>query len=163
MFRAHWCKLGNVLPMIEPDVLSEKIMRNSVILALACLSFGAMADEQAIDCDAAFTTIEINQCAAIELDAANTELDKYLKASLDHNSFDSKLVAAIKLAQTDWQTYMSSHCDSVYTQWRDGTIRGAMSISCKTKLTKQRTHELWENFLTYMDSTPPVLPEPSLY
>ncbi|MDE0552455.1 hypothetical protein OU793_24315, partial [Vibrio sp. VP6] len=60
------------------------------------------------------------------------------------------------------QAYMSSHCDSVYTQWRDGTIRGVMAISCKTKLTKQRTHELWENFLTYMDSTPPVLPEPSV-
>ena len=52
--------------------------------------------------------------------------------------------------------------DSVYTQWRDGAIRGIMAISCKTKLTKQRTHDLWENFLTYMDSTPPVLPEPSV-
>ncbi|ELH4920530.1 lysozyme inhibitor LprI family protein [Vibrio vulnificus] len=137
-------------------------MKKSLILALASLSFAVLAGEEPIDCDTAFTTIEVNQCAAIELDAAKTELEKYLKASFDHNSFDPKLVEAMKLAQTDWQTYMSSHCDSVYTQWRDGTIRGVMGISCKTKLTKQRTHELWENFLTYMDSTPPVLPEPSL-
>ncbi|TOB51174.1 lysozyme inhibitor LprI family protein, partial [Vibrio parahaemolyticus] len=89
-------------------------------------------------------------------------LDKYLNTSFEHNSHDPELTAAIKLAQQDWQAYMSSHCDSVYTQWRDGTIRGIMAISCKTKLTKQRTHELWENFLTYMDSTPPVLPEPSV-
>ena len=137
-------------------------MKKSLIIALASLSFGVLADEKTVDCDTAFTTIEINQCAAIELNAAKTELEKYLKASLEHNSFYSKLVEAMKLAQTDWETYMSSHCDSVHTQWRDGTIRGVMAISCKTKLTKQRTHELWENFLTYMDSTPPVLPEPSL-
>ena len=143
-------------------VLPEKTMKKSVIIALASLSFGAVADEESIDCDAALTTIEINRCAAIELDAAKAELDEYLKASFEHNSFDSELVDALKRAQTDWQTYMSSHCDSVYTQWREGTIRGVMGISCKTKLTKQRTHELWENFLTYMDSTPPVLPEPSL-
>ena len=137
-------------------------MKKSLIIALASLSFGVLADEKTVDCDTAFTTIEINHCAAIELNAAKTELEKYLKASLEHNSFYSKLVEAMKLAQTDWETYMSSHCDSVHTQWRDGTIRGVMAISCKTKLTKQRTHELWENFLTYMDSTPPVLPEPSL-
>ncbi|WP_407832178.1 lysozyme inhibitor LprI family protein [Vibrio rotiferianus] len=138
-------------------------MKKCLITVLASLSFVVLADEKTVDCDTAFTTIEINQCAAIELDAAKTELEKYLKVSLEHNSFDSKLVEAMKLAQADWETYMSSHCDSVYTQWRDGTIRGVMAISCKTKLTKQRTHELWENFLTYMDSTPPVLPEPSLY
>lgn len=137
-------------------------MKKSLIIVFASLSFCALAEEEVIDCDTASTTIEINQCAAIELDAAKTELEKYLKASFEHNSFDSKLVEAMQLAQTDWEAYMSSHCDSIYTQWRDGTIRGVMAISCKIKLTKQRTHELWENFLTYMDSTPPVLPEPSL-
>ncbi|EPH6367104.1 lysozyme inhibitor LprI family protein, partial [Vibrio cholerae] len=29
-------------------------------------------------------------------------------------------------------------------------------------LTRQRTYEIWKNFLTYMDSTAPVLPEPSM-
>ncbi len=130
-------------------------MKKRLIIILASLSFGALAEEESIDCNNAMTTIEINQCAAIELESAQVKLDKYLNTSFEHNSHDSELIAAIKLAQQDWQAYMSSHCDSVYTQWRDGTIRGIMAISCKTKLTKQRTHELWENFLTYMDSTPP--------
>ena len=137
-------------------------MKKRLIIILASLSFGALAEEESIDCNNAMTTIEINQCAAIELESAQVKLDKYLNTSFEHNSHDPELIAAIKLAQQDWQAYMSSHCDSVYTQWRDGTIRGVMAISCKTKLTKQRTHELWENFLTYMDSTPPVLPEPSV-
>ncbi|EGR0199959.1 lysozyme inhibitor LprI family protein [Vibrio alginolyticus] len=137
-------------------------MNKYLIIILASLSFGALAAEESIDCNNAMTTIEINQCGAIELESAQVKLDKYLRTSFEHSSHDPELIAAIKLAQQDWQAYMSSHCDSVYTQWRDGTIRGIMAISCKTKLTKQRTHELWENFLTYMDSTPPVLPEPSV-
>ncbi|MCK8085383.1 lysozyme inhibitor LprI family protein [Vibrio sp. 1CM8B] len=131
-------------------------------LIAVCFSFSALADEGVVDCENAMNTIEINQCAAIELESAQAELDKYLAASFEHNAYDGELVASIKKAQESWQAYMMAHCDSVYTQWRDGSIRGVMALSCKTTLTKQRTHEVWENFLTYMDSTPPVLPEPKL-
>jgi uncharacterized protein YecT (DUF1311 family) len=137
-------------------------LNKCLIIILASLSFAVLAEEESVDCTNAMTTIEINQCAVIELESARAQLDKYFNTSLEHNAHDLELVEAIKLAQQDWQAYMSSHCNSVYTQWRDGTIRGMMGISCKTKLTKQRTYELWENFLTYMDSTPPVLPTPSV-
>ncbi|OEF86807.1 lysozyme inhibitor LprI family protein [Vibrio splendidus] len=131
-------------------------------LIAVCFSFSALADEGVVDCENAMNTIEINHCAAIELESAQAELDKYLAASFEHNAYDAELVASIKKAQESWQAYMTAHCDSVYTQWRDGSIRGVMALSCKTTLTKQRTHEVWANFLTYMDSTPPVLPEPKL-
>ncbi|MEZ9646447.1 lysozyme inhibitor LprI family protein [Vibrio sp. 10N.261.52.C2] len=133
----------------------------SALIAL-CFSFSALADEGVVDCENAMNTIEINHCAAIELESAQAELDKYLAASFEHNAYDAQLVASIKKAQESWQAYMTAHCDSVYTQWRDGSIRGVMALSCKTTLTKQRTHEVWANFLTYMDSTPPVLPEPKI-
>ncbi len=132
------------------------------VVLLTCLPLLASASDDAIDCENAMNTIEINQCAAIELESAQAELDKYLAASFEHNDYDAELVASIKKAQDSWQAYMSAHCNSVYTQWRDGSIRGVMALSCKTTLTKQRTHEVWVNFLTYMDSTPPVLPEPKL-
>ncbi|EGR3406700.1 lysozyme inhibitor LprI family protein [Vibrio antiquarius] len=137
-------------------------MKKRLLLALSSLAFTVVvnAEDTAIDCDNALNTLQINQCASIELESAKTELLNYLEASFKHNSNDPELVKAIKVAQNDWQAYMSAHCDSVYTQWREGTIRGVMAISCETKLTKQRTHEIWANFLTYMDSTPPVLPEP---
>ncbi|PSW16187.1 hypothetical protein C9J01_04075 [Photobacterium rosenbergii] len=137
-------------------------MKRCLIITLASLSFTVSAENQAIDCNNAMNTLEINHCAAVKLDLAQAELDKYFKTSLEHNASDPELVQAIKFAQKDWQAYMSSHCDSVYIQWREGTIRGVMAISCKTELTKQRTHEIWQNFLSYMDSTPPVLPEPPL-
>ena len=28
------------------------------------------------------------------------------------------------------------------------------------QLIQQRTHQIWSDFLTYMDSTPPILPKP---
>ncbi len=135
------------------------MMKKSWSIILALLAFTASAAET-IDCSKAYTTIEINQCAATELGVAQKEMQRYFDTSLKHNDVDAELVAAIKAAQSDWEKYYNSHCDSVYTQWREGTIRGVMALSCQTKLTRQRTHELWENFLTYMDSTPPVLPEP---
>ncbi|MDN3617205.1 lysozyme inhibitor LprI family protein [Vibrio gallaecicus] len=137
-------------------------MKSRLLLALSSLVFTAIvsAEDVAFDCNNAVNTLQINGCASIERDSAKEELSKYLDASFEHNSYDPELVKAIKVAQNDWQAYMSSHCDSIYTQWREGTIRGVMYISCETKLTKQRTHEVWANFLTYMDSTPPVLPEP---
>lgn len=136
-------------------------MRKYIGIALLSLSLIVVADhDKALDCDNAFSTPELNQCAYIELEAAQTELTQYLQASFEHNAHDPELVEAIKVAQKDWQDYLKSHCDSVYTQWREGTIRGVMAISCKTTLTKQRTHEIWANFLTYIDSATPVLPEP---
>ena len=132
------------------------------VVLLTCLPLLASASDDVIDCENAMNTIDINHCAAIELESAQAELDKYLTASFEHNAYDAELVASIKKAQESWQAYMSAHCNSVYTQWRDGSIRGLMALSCKTTLTKQRTHEVWANFLTYMDSTPPVLPEPKL-
>ncbi|MEZ8358380.1 lysozyme inhibitor LprI family protein [Vibrio splendidus] len=132
------------------------------VVLLTCLPLLASASDDVIDCENAMNTLEINHCAAIELETAQAELDKYLAASFEHNDYDAELVASIKKAQESWQAYMSAHCNSVYTQWRDGSIRGLMALSCKTTLTKQRTHEVWANFLTYMDSTPPVLSEPKL-
>lgn len=135
-------------------------MNKYLILIAAAFSLSLSASEPKLDCDNVITTLDMNQCAAIGLKAADTEMHQYLEKSYQHNDYDPELIEAIKLAQKDWETYMKAHCDSVYTQWRDGTIRGVMAISCKTKLTKQRTHDIWENFLTYMDTTPPVLPEP---
>ncbi len=137
-------------------------MNKYLIAALAMLASPILSASAVIDCEAARTTIEINQCAAMELASAQAELTKYLQASYAHHEDDPQLVAAIQASQKDWQAYLTSHCDAVYTQWRDGTIRGVMSLSCKTQLTRQRTHEIWTNFLTYMDSSPPVLPEPDI-
>ncbi|MBP5979433.1 MAG: DUF1311 domain-containing protein [Halomonas sp.] len=137
-------------------------MKKWLFIVLASLSLSAVADDEKLDCNNIRGTFDTNRCAAIELEAAEDVLTHYLEMSVEHNAFDPVLVDAIKVAQKQWQAYAAAHCGSVYTQWRDGTIRDAMGITCHTRLTKQRTHDIWQDFLTYMDSTPPVLPEPSL-
>ncbi|MDG1816398.1 MAG: DUF1311 domain-containing protein [Glaciecola sp.] len=124
-------------------------------------SYAAVATEnQTIDCDNPINTLETNACASISLEAVQIELTKYLKASFKHNSYDPQLIESIKKAQINWEAYKASHCDSIFTQWREGTISGVMHTSCEIELTKQRTHDIWMNFLTYMDNSPPALPEP---
>ncbi|WP_086983907.1 lysozyme inhibitor LprI family protein [Vibrio aphrogenes] len=132
-----------------------------LLLIVSCLLLPVSVQAE-VDCQAPQNTVEINECAMDKLKQATQELDKYFAASLEQHAEDKELVKAIEVAQNHWQQYMQAHCSSVYTQWRDGTIRGVMAASCKTQLTKQRTHEIWETFLTYMDSTPPVLVEPIL-
>ncbi|WP_305817239.1 lysozyme inhibitor LprI family protein [Photobacterium leiognathi] len=136
-------------------------MNKYLFLALVCVSFPTFAAKKVLDCDNPRNTLEINECAAGKLDSAQAELSKYFAASLEHNKEDPKLVKAIEQAQKDWEVYMKAQCSAVYTQWRDGTIRNVMALDCKTQLTKERTHDIWMHFLTYMDSTPPVLPEPA--
>lgn len=137
-----------------------------VLPLLFILSMGvvpAVADDvRPIDCDNAISTYEVNECASRTLEAAQATLAQYLEASFAQNASDPELVRTIKAAHKDWQTYMDSHCHSVATQWRGGSISGVMVISCRTGLTRQRTYAIWENFLTYADSTVPALPEPSM-
>ena len=136
-------------------------MRIIGFVVLSLLSSMVMAST-VVDCENAMTTIEINQCAKLELESAQDTLNQYYQASLERYQEDKELVSAIETSQADWQTYLESQCGAVFTQWRDGSIRGVVTLSCKTTLTKQRTHQLWQYFLTYMDSTPPILPEPEL-
>jgi len=135
-------------------------MTKFITLFFAIYSTFALSDE--VDCTKAINTIEINYCAGVELQNAEHEMKAYLTKSKEHNSYDPELIKSIEVAQKAWLLYAGAHCDSIYTMWREGTIRGGMHLSCKTKITRMRTHEIWANFLTYMDSTPPVLPEPTL-
>ena len=133
-----------------------------IMILMFTLSVSPAFAEGPLNCDQPQNTKEINECASQRLEAAEAELAQYLEACFKHNARDLTLVKSIKAAQKSWESYRSAHCDSVGTHWRTGTIRGLMYLSCEINLTKQRTHELWRHFLTYMDSSPPVLPEPKM-
>ena len=138
----------------------RNIMSKWFVVVLMSCSFSCFAVDDTVDCDNVSSTMGINYCASMTLEAAKVELNRYLEASLEHNAADPELIESIKVAQKGWQTYANAHCDAIYTKWRDGTVRGVMSITCHTRLTEQRTHEIWRSFLTYMDGAPPILPEP---
>ncbi|WP_299010494.1 lysozyme inhibitor LprI family protein [uncultured Shewanella sp.] len=119
--------------------------------------------EQELDCEKAWTTLAINQCMHKDLIAAEKVMDKYLAKSLERYLDDSVSRASIKKGQDAWMSYRDEHCGAVYDTWRDGTIRTSMGLDCQLELTHQRTTVLWRSFLTYFDSTPPLLPKPKEY
>jgi uncharacterized protein YecT (DUF1311 family) len=127
-------------------------------MILPLYSFG----EEKIDCEKAFTTIEINVCAKKEADLAYSVLENYLNKAKERYSSEKTVVDTLNKSQEAWLAYRKAHCDAVYEQWSGGTIRGAMFGGCMLKLTKLRTHVIWQDYLTYMDSTNPLLPEPKL-
>jgi uncharacterized protein YecT (DUF1311 family) len=133
-----------------------------VLLLLCAVSLAAFAGGE-LDCATAWRAQEINQCKNQDYLAASKVMEEYLAKSLERYADDEALLAAIKEAQAAWEQYVDQHCQSVFSIWRDGTARTAITLDCKQALTRQRTLVLWESFLTYMDSTPPILPKPKPY
>ena len=109
------------------------------------------------------TTPDVNACLSLSLNRSKARLDKYTEAALRRYGEDGEAPVrlGIQAAQDAFEAYRSIECAAVYENWKDGTIRGAMSLSCETRLTDARTHDVWQDWLRYMDSTPPVLPEPT--
>lgn len=135
-------------------------MKDRIVVLLAALYFSAPASGESVDCSELMTTVAISKCKSGEFDAVQDKLTKYLEASVQHYDYDPVVVKAIRESQEQWEAYSTAHCDAIYAKWREGTIRGIMATECRKNLTKQRIHMVWESFLTYSDSSPPVLPEP---
>lgn len=110
------------------------------------------------DCDG--TTVAINNCLSEALGRAKARQATYLEAALGSADNSSDLAEMIRTSDQEFTAYRERECNSVYEQWKEGTIRNAMSLRCSIRLTDQRTHDIWRNWLTYQDSTEPVLPEP---
>ncbi|TLT06615.1 DUF1311 domain-containing protein [Aliarcobacter thereius] len=155
-----------------------KLLVIASLLLLAVLLFvfpvasvqAASNSPQDLDCDNAYTTLDINRCMAQEVKAAKEVMDTYLQAVLKHkaNKFEfdedtsrsKRLLDEIQASQKQWEAYAKALCDAVYTDWEGGSIRTVMSLSCQKQQIQQRTHDLWNYFLISMESGEPLLPEP---
>ena len=64
-------------------------------------------------------------------------------------------------SQAAWIAYARIVCEGVDDRFKDGSIHMAMFLGCMIEMTHDRTRVIWRNHLTYMDTTPPILPEPT--
>ena len=122
-------------------------MKKYIAIALITLSFSCIAEEELPECKNASSTIEINECGEAKLEYEKAVLDKILLEAYEMHKDDPKLVESIELAQKNWESYSSTHCDSVFMKWRMGSIATIKYISCEIELTKQRTHKIRKEFL----------------
>lgn len=137
-------------------------MKKSALIFLVLLAVKSQAHPLAVSgCDGLETTRALSECRAKQLEAADAKLEKYLAAARERaRQFDLN-AALIDEEQAAWAAYRSKHCGNVYEFWRMGTIRYEMSATCTLQVTQERTADVWRAYLTYLDSTPPVLPDPS--
>jgi uncharacterized protein YecT (DUF1311 family) len=108
------------------------------------------------------TTLEMNQCLSDQITLAEKELAKYFEESRRRVAHDPRTLVEFEKAQKAWVAFRDAHCGAIYQYWAQGSVRGAKAGYCVLKLTRRRTHDLWDAYLTYIDTTPPILPEPKL-
>lgn len=129
-----------------------------------------LAQEPEVNCDDPVSTVEIGICMGRELEREQARQARYFAAVLERaeglgdrivGADGPEVAEALRASQAAWEGYVQASCDATYAWWSDGTIRGSKALGCRIDLTRQRTHELWRAHLTYPDSTPPILPEPS--
>lgn len=108
------------------------------------------------------TTAEADACIYAEVENAEKQMERYLKTAIQKvNSSNLAMQQLIMESQQQWLIYRDKHCDAIYEYWKNGTVRNAMHGVCLLTMTEQRTYKLWNNYLTYVDSTPPLLPKPA--
>lgn len=110
------------------------------------------------DCDG--TTLAMNDCMAGIRARAGERKDRYLAAAIARHEDRPELVAMIEASDAAFEAYRKAECAAVYKDWEDGSIRNIMALTCDIGLIDERTRTIWQSWLTYMDSSPPVLPAP---
>ena len=130
--------------------------------ALLLVPSAAAAKEPGDPCEGS-TTLAINECYDGKLQTAQAEMNRYLQAAIDRylESEEDAVVLGLRNSQAAFEAYRAIECETVYEHWKGGTIRTLNSLVCSIALTDQRTHAIWASWLTYPDSTPPTLPEPT--
>jgi uncharacterized protein YecT (DUF1311 family) len=133
-------------------------------------ALGRVSDQPVICADG--NTPAVNACTAEYARRADRELARYLAAArkrlTDEASENLKpqtpsaTLAAFDASQKAWEVYRKAECDAVYDWWSSGTIRGAMYGGCMESVTKARTEDIWNTWLSFMDNTPPLMPKPTI-
>ena len=118
------------------------------------------ATRAAAHCPDAETTLAMHECFGALLERAEAKMQLYLDAALARIEGQDAQTFLVQSTQEGFKAYRGGECGGVHEQYAGGSIRNVMYLDCAITLTDQRTHTIWQNWLTYMDSTPPLLPEP---
>jgi uncharacterized protein YecT (DUF1311 family) len=129
----------------------------AVATAIALVSFGAASaqEDPPLDCNNAMSQADMNQCAYMDFEKADKELNDIYKQALQNAAETDKEVAeiddayigavkALKKAQRAWIDYRDGHCDGVGYEAVGGSMQPMLIDGCKAQLTRNRVKELRE-------------------
>lgn len=131
------------------------------------------AEQEANPCADCVTTLDIVECMTKQVEQAQAIQDKYVAAAKRRLEFyaaeatdgpekrwATEAVQLFEESQQEWVIFRDKQCGAIYTHWAGGTIRSIMERECRLRLIRRRTHDIWTDYLRYLDSLPPLLPEP---
>ncbi len=109
------------------------------------------------------TTLQVNACLNARLEQRDAALNLYYQTAIGRIGKENGSDTAQEFvrAERSWIGYRDSECGSVFDRYA-GTIRVSVEIDCRIRLTELRTYAIWRDWLTYPDSTPPLLPRPDV-
>ncbi|MGE0500592.1 MAG: lysozyme inhibitor LprI family protein [Rhizobiaceae bacterium] len=123
-----------------------------VSAVVACVwASGAMSQDE-VDCDDPITQSDMNQCAAIDYEEADAELNATWKeARAAAKALDEEqpeewrgAVDALVEGQRGWIAYRDGACELYGFEARGGSMESMLVSGCKATMTRARTKELRE-------------------
>ena len=115
------------------------------LLLFSAATFASAQDS----CDEAYSTPDVNLCAAKDLDQAEIALNKTYQSVLDELLTESKdnpdageARKQLINAQRMWVQFREDDCQAIFTLWRSGTVRTLQYLTCMQNHAEQRTKEL---------------------
>jgi uncharacterized protein YecT (DUF1311 family) len=120
-------------------------------MSAAVLAFAAAhaAPAFALDCNRAMTTMDLNECAAMQKDRTEKKLNQTYQRVLqalgkrdEDAGQHAKVKAALVAAQREWVKFREADCQAVYTLHEGGTIRTVMYLGCMDNHAQHRIKDL---------------------
>lgn len=127
-------------------------------------------DDGLVVCVRDGNTLQLNSCVAEDLAAERARMQRYFDLAMEQAAASdlesegygerTRQVELLTATQAAWKAYAELRCETQWDEVKGGTIRNIVLIGCWIDATRQRTHDIWDDHLTYWDATPPMLPEP---
>lgn len=130
-----------------------------LITLLLCLSGAAWSAQEAPLCADMMDYKKEAECLADQIDLRIARLDKYYLAAQKQEKLFGYTSNELSESQQLWEKYLRKHCDFMYSR-EQGSAGARNAAECQIRLYDERIYEIWKSYLTYLDSTPPVLPDP---
>ncbi|MFN7224250.1 MAG: lysozyme inhibitor LprI family protein [Paracoccaceae bacterium] len=127
-----------------------------ILAGLILATFGVViwsgAGAQIADCDNAMTQSQMNTCAALDFEMADSDLNAaYGMARGAMKRLDDQLDADLRGAETTlrdaqraWITFRDAACAAEGFQMRGGSAEPLLVYGCMSRLTSQRARDLWD-------------------
>jgi uncharacterized protein YecT (DUF1311 family) len=122
------------------------------VFAIVASTCGVLAEEK-LDCANALTQADMNQCAYLDFEKADKQLNALwpgIKADTKQQDTDegegkTEYLDALMASQRAWITYRDAECQRYSNESKGGSMQPLMLYGCMASMTEKRIKELQDN------------------